>query len=56
MATRLPPPARFAGALRYERTDIPAELTLTEWRNPRHRALPSPGRRWRLLRRLLGHR
>jgi hypothetical protein len=56
MATRLPPPARFAGALRYEHTDIPEELTLAEWRTRRHRVLRSRGPLGRLLLRLLGHR
>jgi hypothetical protein len=56
MATSLPPPARFAGALRYEHTDIPAGLTLAEWRNRRHGALRSRGHLRGLLRRLLGHR
>jgi hypothetical protein len=56
MATSLPPPARFAGALRYEHTDISAGLTLAEWRKGRPRALRSGGHLRGLLRRLLGHR
>ena len=56
MATSLPPPARFAGAVRYEHTDIPAAMTLAEWRIRRPRELRSRGLLGRLLSRLLGHR
>jgi hypothetical protein len=55
MATSLPPPARFAGAVGYEYTDIPPQLTLAEWRRCRHEVSRSGGRLWRLLGRLLGH-
>jgi hypothetical protein len=54
MTTPLPPPARFAGALQYEHTDIPAGLSLAEWRNRRRTALGSRGRLGVFMRRLLG--
>jgi hypothetical protein len=56
MATSLPPPARFAGATRYEHTDIPAELTVSEWRARRHAARRSRGGIMRLMRRILRYR
>ena len=56
MATSLPPPAHFAGALRYEHSDVPARLTLSEWRARRHAAHRSRGRIVSLVRRILGYR
>jgi hypothetical protein len=56
MATSLPPPARFAGALRYEHTDIPAGVTLAAWRRRRRRSPRSPGIIGRLLRHALRRR
>jgi hypothetical protein len=54
MAPPLPPPARFAGALRYEHTDIPVGLTLAEWRNHRRTAPRPRGPLGGLICRLLG--
>jgi hypothetical protein len=56
MATSLPPPTRFTGALRYGHTDIPARRTLSEWRARRHAARRSRGRIVPLVRRILGYR
>jgi len=55
MSVSLPPPARFAGALRYEHTDVPPALTLAEWRRRRH-PRRQRSRVVRLARRLVGLR
>jgi len=44
MTAPVPPPARFAGAMRYEHTDIPAGMTVAQWRRRRRRT----HRRWSL--------
>jgi hypothetical protein len=55
MSVSLPPPARFAGAFRYEHTDVPPQLTLAEWRRQR-RPRSRRGTLVRRLRRLVGGR
>jgi hypothetical protein len=46
MATSLDP-ASFAQAIMLEAADIPADMTIAQWRTQRAPAARSSGRRWR---------